>query len=35
MVDFMQTTINNPTIDITYDLDLFKDELESERILIR
>lgn len=30
MIDFMQTIINNPTIDITYDLDLFKDELEAE-----
>lgn len=30
LIDLIQTTINNPTIDITYDLDLFKDELQEE-----
>lgn len=30
MIDLMQIIINNPTIDITYDLDLFADELREE-----
>ena len=28
--DLIQTSINNPNADITYDLDLFKDELQEE-----
>lgn len=30
LIDLIQTSINNPNIDITYDLDLFKDELQEE-----
>ena len=30
LIDLIQTSINNPNTDITYDLDLFKDELEAE-----
>ena len=30
LIDLVQTSINNPNTDITYDLDLFKDELQEE-----
>lgn len=30
IIDLIQTSINNPNTDITYDLDLLKDELEAE-----
>lgn len=30
LIDLIQTSINNPNTDITYDLDLLKDELEAE-----
>ena len=30
LIELIQTSINNPNKDITYDLDLFKDELEEE-----
>lgn len=30
LIDLIQTSINNPNADITYDLDLLKDELEAE-----
>ena len=30
LIDLIQTSINNPNTDITYDLDLLKDELEGE-----
>lgn len=30
LIDLIQTLINNPNKDITYDLDLLKDELEAE-----
>ena len=30
LIDLLQTSINNPNADITYDLDLFKDELQEE-----
>lgn len=30
LIDLIQTSINNPTTDITYDLDLLKDELQEE-----
>lgn len=30
LIDIIQTSINNPNTDITYDLDLFADELQKE-----
>lgn len=30
LIDLVQTSINNPNTDITYDLDLFKYELQEE-----
>lgn len=30
LIDIIQTSINNPNTDITYDLDLFADELQEE-----
>lgn len=30
LIDLIQISINNPNTDITYDLDLFKDELQEE-----
>ena len=30
LIDLVQTSINNPNADITYDLDLFKYELQEE-----
>ena len=30
LIDLIQTSINNPNTDITYDLDLFKYELQEE-----
>lgn len=35
LIDLIQTSINNPTIDITYDLDIFKDELQEENNRIK
>lgn len=31
LIDLIQTSINNPSADITYDLDLLRDELEAEK----
>ena len=30
LIDLVKTSINNPNTDITYDLDLFADELQEE-----
>lgn len=30
LIDIIQTSINNPNTDITYDLELFADELQEE-----
>lgn len=30
LIDLIQTSINNPNTDITYELDLLRDELEAE-----
>ena len=30
LIDLIQTSVNDPNADITYDLDLFKDELQEE-----
>lgn len=30
LIDLIQTSINSPITDVTYDLDLFKDELQGE-----
>lgn len=30
LIDLIKTSINNPNTDITYDLDLFADELQKE-----
>ena len=30
IIDIIQILINNPNTDITYELDLLKDELEAE-----
>lgn len=35
LIDIIQTSINNPNTDITYDLDLFADELQEENNRIK
>lgn len=35
LIDIIQTSINNPNTDITYDLDLFADELQKENNRIK